>query len=449
MKDCLHLRFAYLGVIWLLLACHEPSTLAPPEVRSYPIIAPANQSVFLSASETGGFQLWADGAPFYIHGAAGSSQLSVLAQHGGNTIRTYSTQDAQHILDTAQALDLKVILGLYLIPGEKGLDYEDPAQLATQLAWVQTEVEKYKDHPALLMWGLGNELELHYDSPAVWAAINETARRIHDWDPNHPTAAMVLGNKESIRSAARELSEVDLLGINAFGAIRTISRFLANDPYAWQGPYLLTEWGYRGPWEAEMTAWHAPIEESSRQKATFLDTAIHRMSLGPTTRMIGSCAFYWSNQHVERTHTWFNLPGSGGKATAMTESLQQFWGSSPTSAMQFQVDSIRLDGKNPFHQVYVEAGKRYEAEIFVGGSLPDSLTFSWELLPESPMENNIWLDPEPKPEPLTGLWEVGSSPTLSFQAPSTVGAYRLFCYVEDRTHWGSANVPFWVFQAEP
>ena len=48
---------------------------------------------------------------------------------------------------------------------------------------LREEVLKYKDHPALLAWGIGNELNLQYKNPKVWNAVNDIAKMIHEVDP--------------------------------------------------------------------------------------------------------------------------------------------------------------------------------------------------------------------------------------------------------------------------
>ena len=43
------------------------------------------------------------------------------------------------------------------------------------IARVRGEVERFKDHPALLGWRIGNELNLSSSNPDVWNAVGEVA----------------------------------------------------------------------------------------------------------------------------------------------------------------------------------------------------------------------------------------------------------------------------------
>ncbi len=42
---------------------------------------------------------------------------------------------------------------------------------------------EYKDHPALMIWSIGNELNHGATNPKVWDAVNEISEMIHEIDP--------------------------------------------------------------------------------------------------------------------------------------------------------------------------------------------------------------------------------------------------------------------------
>ncbi|MCA9398181.1 MAG: hypothetical protein KC618_00415, partial [Candidatus Omnitrophica bacterium] len=73
--------------------------------------------------------------------------ISKIAEAGFNTIRTFSPIDSTAALDYLAKYNLKVIYGFHadVIKDGTYLDY----------------IERYKDHPAILMWEFGNEL--NYD----------------------------------------------------------------------------------------------------------------------------------------------------------------------------------------------------------------------------------------------------------------------------------------------
>ena len=46
---------------------------------------------------------------------------------------------------------------------------------------------------------------------------------------------------------------IDILGLNVYGAIEMASLNIRK--YNWNKPYIVTEWGVNGPFEAKMTSW--------------------------------------------------------------------------------------------------------------------------------------------------------------------------------------------------
>ena len=144
------------------------------------------------AKTDSGYRLLRAGEPYVIRGAGMvSDDIERFAAHGGNSIRTWSTnsrhQDTAELLDAAQANGVTVALGLSMTAERHGFDYDDREAVAAQLESMRAEVLKYRDHPALLLWVIGNELNHHYTNPRVYDAVNDVAEMIRELDPNHPT----------------------------------------------------------------------------------------------------------------------------------------------------------------------------------------------------------------------------------------------------------------------
>src|SRR5690606_40102511 len=74
-------------------------------------------------------------------------------------IYTLSLHDALPILT--------VMLGLRMGHERHGFDYDDEVAVREQKESIRAQVLKYKDHPALLTWGLGNEVDLMYTNTNV------------------------------------------------------------------------------------------------------------------------------------------------------------------------------------------------------------------------------------------------------------------------------------------
>ena len=168
-----------------------------------------NSPVNVQICHTGAkFQLVVDGEPFYVKGAGcefGSPEK--LAEHGGNSLRTWRTENGRvsckTVLDRALANGLYVTMGLEIARERHGFDYNDPTAVARQLEAVKTEVVKYKDHPALIIWCIGNELNLNATNAKVWDAVNDISKMIHQVDTNHLTMTALSGIGSGLISELR------------------------------------------------------------------------------------------------------------------------------------------------------------------------------------------------------------------------------------------------------
>lgn len=136
-----------------------------------------------------GWELLRDGKPYFIRGAGGQGSLRELAAAGANSVRTWGADDIGPLLDEAHALGLTVTVGIWLGHERHGFDYSDQAQLQQQMDHARDAVLRYKDHPAVLLWGIGNEMEGFEsgDDPAIWSVVNDIAEMVKTLDPAHPT----------------------------------------------------------------------------------------------------------------------------------------------------------------------------------------------------------------------------------------------------------------------
>ena len=197
-----------------------------------------------------GYRMTVDGQPYYVRGAGSASgDLAQLAERGGNSFRTWSTgtdvAKVRAMLDDAQRNGLTVAMGLAVGKERHGFDYDDEQAVAAQLAALREEVRLYKDHPAVLMWLVGNELNLEYSNPKVWDAVGQIADMIHQEDPNHPVMTPLAGfDRELIDRIKARAPSLDLIGVQLYGDIGELPAKL--EAADWTGPYIVTEWGPTG-----------------------------------------------------------------------------------------------------------------------------------------------------------------------------------------------------------
>jgi hypothetical protein len=395
----------------------------------------------------GGYQLLVAGEPFYIKGAGlefGDQER--LASHGGNSFRTWRTENGvdsgRKVLDRALKNGLFVTMGLEIARERHGFNYDDPAAVARQLEEVKAEVMKYKDHPALLLWGIGNELNLNSKNPKVWDAVNEISKMIHQVDPNHPTLTMLAGiGKDTVGFIKTRAPDLDLLGIQMYADIINLPKYLRET--GWTGPYIVTEWGATGHWEVGKTAWDAPIENDSTTKADMYQKRFDVVIKPDTRQCLGSYVFLWG-QKQERTPTWYGMFLESGEETATVDVMHAIWNGAWPANRSPRLERVALDGKSAQDSIRLKAGQSYPIAAKVSDPEADRLTYRWEVMEES-TDLKTGGDLESKPKSYKDLVIEVGAPETRFKAPTRPGAYRLFLYAFDQhNHAAHANIPFLV-----
>ncbi len=388
------------------------------------------------------YQLYRNGEPYYIKGAGGYAYYEQLKQRGGNSVRLWSTVGAGEYLDKAHQLGLTVTLGLDMKLERHGFNYDDKKAVREQFEMLKKEILAFKDHPALLMWGVGNEVDQFAKNYNVWNAVNEIARFIHDVDPNHPTTTMLAGvPRAHIKEIIKRCPDIDVLAINAFKWIVPVKADITSA--GWEGPYLIGEWGASGYWETDTVPWGAFIEETSTEKAQACAARYEKAIRSNTDRCLGSYVFYWGYKQA-RTHTLLSLFLESGEATGVLDFLQKEWtGKMPVNSAPLIVQ-IGIDDKLTHLGIYLSPGSNHMAFTDASDPDKDSLWYKWEIYPES-TEKKEGGDKEEKPAAIDGLIADGNGKQLLFKAPEKEGPYRLFVYVFDgHNHVATANAPFRV-----
>jgi hypothetical protein len=403
-------------------------------------------------SKTGSqYRLLVNGEPFYVKGAGlefGNQEK--LAARGGNSFRTWRTDNGRasgkEVLDRALTNGLFVTMGLEVARERHGFDYNDKEAVARQLERLKAEVLEYKDHPALLAWCIGNELNLHATNPKVWDAVNEISKMIHEVDPNHPTMTALAGiNRELISEIKTRAPDLDLLGIQMYADIVNLPRYLRESQ--WDGPYMVTEWGATGHWEVGKTAWGAPLENDSTTKAEFYRQRYAKVIRGDTRQCLGSYVFLWG-QKQERTPTWYGMFLETGEATATVDVMYEIWNGAAPANRSPRIKGAWLNGETAGSSVRLKTGEVCRARAVVDDPDGDRLSYHWEILEES-TDLKTGGDHETRPKRVDGLIRNPGKAETRLKAPEVAGAYRLFFYAYDgKGQAAHANIPFYVDAAD-
>lgn len=426
---------------------------------------PAKGKVYIEATDAG-YELIRDGSPYHIKGASvvDMTLLHKIKESGGNSIRLYDTHNARPILDSAYKLGLTVTLGLRLQQARMEMDYSDKEAVARQLDTLRKEVLQYKDHPALLMWAVGNETTLFIPSRysnffqirRVLKAVDDVAAMIHEVDPDHPTT-MVLANVQEpvIRIANMVCRNIDLLSFNIFSPL---NKFLPKIAYCgWKGPYIITEFGAKGYWSTKRTEWHSRVEQTSLQKAQYLQAQFKAISKNKS-HCLGAYVFIWGTKQ-EYTPTWFSLfsPWPKLQETELTETCMQEWKGISPNLLSPSIDALTINGASDTSNIYVQPGTTPELAIYLANKVQGPLLLRWELAEEvAEYLSSSYKSQKPKII-ADSTWKfhqeaqyAGNSGgrqriTFRFKTPDYNGPFRIYLYAVNKNGKAStANASFFV-----
>lgn len=439
--------------LWLGLAlagCGAVAAQEPASVAGAQAAPDSGPAIVKIVKQGPAYRLLVDGQPFYIKGGGlGEVDQETLVARGGNSFRTWSTGDdtakVRAMLDRAQRNGLKVAMGLDVARERHGFDYNDAQAVAAQQKRIEAEVALYKDHPAVLMWLVGNELNLEHRNPKVWNAVNDITLAIHRIDPNHPVMTPLAGFTPALIAEIKTRAPaLDLIGVQLYGDINELPAKLRESK--WTGPYVVTEWGPTGHWESPLTTWGAAIEDDASRKAARLIERYQAYIASDKRQGLGSYVFLWG-QKQERTPTWYGLFLKSGESTPSVDAMQFLWTGQWPDNRAPAVQPILIDGLAADKSVSLIAGSEHEARLQAEDPEQDPLRFQWYVLRET-TATSTGGDHEDVPASVRVRMTFQGQGGLKFQAPAQPGAYRLFVEVRDgKGHAAYANFPFQVTAA--
>ncbi len=408
--------------------------------------APASADGFRSPvhvqlkKESGGFKLFRNGQPYTIKGAGGSARLDLLAKLGGNSIRTWGADNLKSQLDEAHRLGLSVTVGFWMGHARHGFSYEDPKQTADQLERFKKAVLDYRSHPAVLMWAVGNEMELgqaDQSNPNLWKAVEAAASAAKKLDPSRPTMTVVAEvGGDKVKAIERYCPSIDILGINSYaGATSVVTR------YKQQGgtkPVVLTEFGPPGQWEVGKTDWGVAPEPTSTAKGENYRASHTKFVTENPGLALGSYAFIWGNKQ-ETTATWFGMLLPDGTPLAAAEVMGEIWsGRRPENRVPV-ISKFETVGS-------AKAAPGSEMKVNLTASDPDGdpLKIEWVLKTEA-TELGTGGDAEAVQQVVQGAIVSSGLTGATLKLPSEQKGYRLFVYIKDgKAGAATANIPILV-----
>jgi hypothetical protein len=195
-------------------------------------------------------------------------------------------------------------------------------------------VESLRDHPAVLMWMVGNEWNYNrlYDSCALeacYARVDEVVRKIKQLDPRHPVATSFSPTGELPTAAdLKRLESVDIWGLNIYSQPGFFNRFtnwrLLAQQAGLQRPFFISEYGADSydnragrPDEAtQASALHRQAEEIRGQSS----------ARNPALPCLGGTPFEWSDEWWKRGNpTAHDTAGFANPGVANDQFANEEW----------------------------------------------------------------------------------------------------------------------------
>lgn len=288
---------------------------------------PENRDQILEKGESTGpvrivnGRLLVDGQPFFIRGVGYSPipigrsyaygfygnreiysrDFPMIRAMGANVIRTWSKVSSTDFLDAAYnngQNPLYVIMGFYVDP----TNVSNPTYREAVISDFREYVRRFKDHPAVLMWCVGNEVE--YEIQKIWpgqdarlrdwyALLNDLARTAYEveGDSYHPvmtsSCEIYFIGDPGTGSDDNSLKFLDAWGATIFRG-RSFEGAFEQFRERSSKPLVVTEFGVDA-WDMSTNA------EDEVTQAEYASNLLDEL-LSAGERVLGGCYFEWSDE---------------------------------------------------------------------------------------------------------------------------------------------------------
>ena len=395
-----------------------------------------------------GWRLFRGGEVYTLKGgSAKPGELEYMAKAGGNSIRTWGTEDLEPLLDEAHENGITVCVGIWLGHEKHGFDYSNEQRKAEQMDMALDAVRRYKDHPAVLLWAVGNEMELDSRgrNEKVFQHVNDIAKAIKQIDPDHPTMTVLAGTAgKRLPNFVRWCPDIDILGPNIYGEdLSGIGQRLRDAGI--ERPYIIPEYGPQGQWGMAKTPWSAPHEPSTTQKAQqYLQHYAKPMNT-PDGYGLGGYVFYFKYNDYDGQGrpwpSWYSMHHHTGEAYGGADAMTFSWTGRWPDNLAPEIQFLDCDADSRF----TFPGEVYEARALYFDRDNDPLQVEWFLARDHESgERFAMIDPE------EWLLEQGDG-TLKFKIPETEpGGFRLHLVIKDgQGKAARANIPLFITPTKP
>jgi beta-galactosidase/beta-glucuronidase len=264
--------------------------------------------------------------PYDQRGGRYEADFKMMCAAGINTITGWDAdkgyeQDTfdELTLDEANKYGIGVVMPFFLpVNG----DYTDQRLLDERWGAAQAKIAKYKNHPGLRMWGVGNEVLKDMPPsmyPAFMAYYLKLIDLFHASDPNHP---VIYRDAEDVSIPVISQALQDSgdprpwfqYGMNIYN--HDPSDLLANWPsYGLNKPLFVSEFGTQPGWMPDRASGYAAMWKSIRNFQDYV---------------LGAAPYAWSTGGPESTDKiWGVMDANSQPVDGTFAALAQLWKAEP------------------------------------------------------------------------------------------------------------------------
>lgn len=376
------------------------------------------------------WQLLVGGKPYQIRGvgcakatgANGTDYLQLAQQMGANTVRTWGlTHSDRNYLDRAAELGLQVAVGIWLPYPKADVLYQNPdaPELRSLRSEILDRVEAYRNHPALMLWVVGNEVLHMIEEPAERSGflrfLEDLVQEIKRRDPDHLVTYAATGSVD-LQALKQSVPSLDLIGVNLYGdprKMQTRKRAAGESK-----PLLFTEFGPRRPEDMGAdTLGYARVPTDREKTQRYLRRLNQLQSLDQQT--LGAFVFRLGDPKSDDLH-WWNLSLGEYPRAAYAAVARHYGGADP--------GKIPICKAQPINRSQVTSGESLQLKV---SELSQSgAKYGVHFWPINPADRHqpasVLLSPE----------HVFTAPNVQVSAPQQPGDYWLITQVIN--HHGNA-----------
>ncbi len=376
-----------------------------------------------------GYTLTVNGAPFYVQGAGvglasgkkGEDYLALAKELGVNAVRTWGTdQGTKDYLDRAHRLGLYVDAGIWInfADAKQGVSYlagGEEYRLNKERETLDY-VRRFKNHPAVLAWNIGNECIFFTKDPAEREALclflEELVKKVKKLDPNHPVMYTSV-NSLDLPYLKKYVPSIDIVGMNVYGGV-------IGSQSGWQAldfgkPYMITEFGPLGPWDLPKDKNGKMLEQDDVSKAQQYKNhwSLIRERAG---KNLGGFVFHVGETTQESLTMW-NVNDHLYKKEAFVAMQKQF-GAAAVLDHAPKISAFNAPDRVP-------AGTPFDVELLALD--PEGSALQYEFQASTSVQDVLqYYVNVPLP-----LEVSGEGPKATLQAPAKPGLYRLYGFARD------------------